>query len=93
MAESAQKMKEVLNTVRIDRDELRDLYLSKQGYLFDSLVFRFKEYQAKAFKQDHYDLMTKGYSDREANQKVLSMHNRDLMRFIQLLDEAMGEHK
>ena len=63
-----------------------------KGYMFDSLVYRFKEYQAKAFNQDKYDLESKGYSGHEANRKVLEMHNRDLMRFIQILDEAIGEH-
>lgn len=28
----------------------------------------------------------------EAEEKVKDRHNRDLMRFIQILDEAIGEH-
>jgi hypothetical protein len=28
----------------------------------------------------------------EARQRVKDRHNRDLMRFIQILDEAIGEH-
>lgn len=93
MNKEAQKLTERVNKAYVDRDELKDLFLTKQGYLFDSLVFRFKEYQAKAFEHDKYDMHCKGYNDFEATQKVLNAHNRDLMRFIQILDEAIGEHK
>lgn len=31
-------------------------------------------------------------SQLEAEEKVKDRHNRDLMRFIQILDEAIGEH-
>lgn len=93
MTEEAQRIHEKLNRVVIDRDEFRELYLSKQGYLFDSLVFRFKEYQAKAYEHDKYNLKCKGYNEQDANKRVLEAHNRDLMRFIQILDEAIGEHK
>lgn len=93
MTEEAQRIHNQLNRTYIDRDELRELFLSKQGYLFDSLVFRFKEYQAKAFEHDKYDMKCKGYNEHEATQKVINAHQRDLMRFIQILDEAIGEHK
>lgn len=63
-----------------------------KGYMFDSLVFRFKEYQAKAFQGDINELLTKGYSRDEAHRKTRDRHERDMMRFIQILDEAIGEH-
>ena len=31
-------------------------------------------------------------SQLEAEEKVKDRYNRDLMRFIQILDEAIGEH-
>lgn len=62
------------------------------GYMFDSLVFRFKEYQYKAFESDVWMAKAKGKSDIEAHRVVQERHNRDLMRFIQILDEAIGEH-
>lgn len=34
----------------------------------------------------------KSMEEREANRRVRDRHNRDLMRFIQILDEAIGEH-
>lgn len=93
MTEKAQHIKDVLNKVYIDRDELTKLYMDKQGYAFDSLVYRFKDYQARAFRaevlQMKYD---KNLTELEASQRVKDRHDRDLMRFIQILDEAIGEH-
>ena len=64
-----------------------------KGYMFDSLVFRFKEYQAKAFNADKMDLMKgKGYPEPKAHEVVMRRHERDMMRFIEILHEAIGEH-
>ena len=64
-----------------------------KGYLFDSLVFRFKEYQHKAFSMDVSDVKYKlQCSELEARRTVQDRHDRDLMRFIAILNEAMGEH-
>ena len=64
-----------------------------KGFMFDSLVYRFKDYQAKAFIAEKMDLMKgKGYPESKAHEIVLRRHERDMMRFIQILDEAIGEH-
>ena len=64
-----------------------------KGFMFDSLVYRFKDYQARAFMSEVSDLMhNRGISQVEARDRIKSQHNRDLMRFIQILDEAIGEH-
>ena len=64
-----------------------------KGFMFDSLVYRFKDYQARAFMAEVNDYKySHGTSEMEARQRVKDMHNRDLMRFIQILDEAVGEH-
>lgn len=64
-----------------------------KGFMFDSLVYRFKDYQSRAFISEVNDLMHKqGLSQIEAREKVKFRHDRDLMRFIQILDEAIGEH-
>lgn len=64
-----------------------------KGYMFDSLIYRFKDYQARAFSAEvaeyKYQHMT---GEAEARQHVRDRHTRDLMRFIQILDEAIGEH-
>ena len=64
-----------------------------KGYMFDSLIYRFKDYQNKAFQTDvNYLKYKKNISEIEAQTKVKDMYDRDLMRFIQILDEAIGEH-
>ena len=69
------------------------LLITTKGFAFDSLIFRFKDYQARAFQSEVVDYKYKhNTSEVEARQHVKDMHNRDLMRFIQILDEAIGEH-
>ena len=64
-----------------------------KGYMFDSLVYRFKDYQAKAFQMEVIDLKNNRHlPELDARQIIQDRHNRDLMRFIQILDEAIGEH-
>ena len=64
-----------------------------KGFMFDSLVYRFKDYQSRAFSLEVMDMKhNRNLSEVEARERVKSQHNRDLMRFIQILDEAIGEH-
>ena len=64
-----------------------------KGYMFDSLVYRFKDYQSKAFQSEVNDYKYRHCcSEADAKEKIQNRHNRDLMRFIQILDEAIGEH-
>ena len=64
-----------------------------KGYMFDSLVYRFKDYQARAFQMEVIDLKnSRNISEIDARETIRNRHNRDLMRFIQILDEAIGEH-
>ena len=64
-----------------------------KGYMFDSLIYRFKDYQHKAF---NYDVMLykarKNLPRIDAEIAIKDRYERDLMRFIQILDEAIGEH-
>ena len=64
-----------------------------KGYMFDSLVYRFKDYQHKAFE---YDVMMyksdRNLSRIDAEIAITHRHERDLMRFIEILNEAIGEH-
>ena len=61
--------------------------------MFDSLIYRFKNYQHKAF---NYDVMLykaqKNLPRIDAEIAIKDRYERDLMRFIQILDEAIGEH-
>ena len=64
-----------------------------KGYMFDSLVFRFKEYQAKAFQSEVNDYKYR-YTTSETQAKIIvkRKHDKELYRFIQILNEAIGEH-
>ena len=64
-----------------------------KGYMFDSLVYRFKDYQARAFHTEALEYKRKyNAPELEAMMIVRDRHNRDLMRFIEILNEAIGEH-
>ena len=70
-----------------------DLIISTRGFAFDSLIYRFKDYQARAFQSEVNDYKYKhNSSEIEARKKIKEMHNRELMRFIQILDSVIGEH-
>ena len=70
-----------------------DLLIHTKGYMYDSLIYRFKDYQARAFQSEVIDYKyIHNVSEIEAREKINNRHNRDLMRFIQILDEAIGEH-
>ena len=70
-----------------------NLLITTRGYAFDSLVYRFKDYQARAFQSEVNDFKyEKQCSEVEARNRIKDRHNRDLMRFIQILDSIIGEH-
>lgn len=70
--------------------ELKDIEKKIKGYGFDSLVFRYKmarEAQAR-FEEKEYrrkDEITRAEHSH-------SMTEKDIMRFIQILDDLIGEH-
>ena len=78
----------------IENDEkYYQLIPDTKGFMFDSLVYRFKDYQARAFRAEVLQMKhDKNMTELEASRTVKDRHNRDLMRFIQILDEAIGEH-
>ena len=93
MTEKAKEIKDKLDMVYVNREELRKLAIDKQGYAFDSLVYRFKDYQSKLFPFEvQEEKVTRNISEWDARARVKSRHDRDLMRFIQILDEVIGEH-
>ena len=69
------------------------LLITTKGYAYDSLIFRFKDYQSRAFQSEVIDYKyRKNVSELEARERVKDKHDRDLMRFIQILDSVIGEH-
>ena len=62
-----------------------------KGYMFDSLVYRFKDYQSRAFQAEVIDYKgTHSCADLDAREKSKYRHNRDLMRFIQIFYYSIG---
>lgn len=79
----------IMKEIKEKQEEKKHL----KGYMFDSLVYRFKDYQARAFQAEVQDYKYKrNCCEHEARERVQDRHIRDLMRFIQILDEAIGEH-
>lgn len=56
-----------------------------KGYIFDSLVYR---YQLARFSEADYEAKEKGVSIQETRNIAI----RDIMKFIQILNEAIGDH-
>ena len=84
-------VKDEVDKVLNGLDQIPDKHT--KGYMFDSLVYRFKDYQARAFNYEVLKIrQSHGLSQIEAEEKIKNMYNRDLMRFIQILVEAIGEH-
>lgn len=93
MTDKTKEIKNKLDMVYINREELQKLAIDKQGYAFDSLIYRFKDYQSKLFPFEiQEEKITHRLDEWSAREQVKSRHDRDLMRFIQILDEAIGEH-
>lgn len=69
------------------------LLITTKGYAFDSLIYRFKDYQSRAFQSEVIDYKyTHNCSEYEVREKIHGRHDRDLMRFIEILDSVIGEH-
>ena len=91
---------EKLATGSLDIDDLMDYYNNKderkkhlKGYMYDSLVYRYQLALYKASLKDAEDIMIRDQiSKKEAEAKTRCNYKRDLMRFCQILDEAIGEH-
>ena len=67
--------------------------LHLKGYIYDSLVYRYQLALYKASLKDAQDIMIKEHiSQKEAEAKARCNYNRDLMRFCEILNEAIGEH-
>ena len=74
-------------------ESVEAMRIHSRGFAYDSLIYRFKDYQSRAFQTEVIDYKyRRNCSEIEAREKIKDRHDRDLMRFIQILDEAIGEH-
>lgn len=91
--ESSKKTIEKTDMFDVIVEQLDNEKKHMKGYIFDSLIYRYKialedtvVTRAERYQQD------KLCSKKEAEMYVRNLNNRDLMRFVQILDEAIGEH-
>ena len=61
-----------------------------KGYAFDSLIFRYKMAREAQAEWEAYKYRKEGNLSKADN--VKSLAERDVMRFIQILDDVIGEH-
>lgn len=93
-------MEEKIEFQGTDVSEILDYYKNKEehkkhlkGYIYDSLVYRYQLALYKASLKDAEDIMLRmGASRKDAESEARRNYNRNLMRFCQILDEAIGEH-
>ena len=91
--ESSKKTMKKTDMLDVIVEQLDNEKKHMKGYIFDSLVYRYKialedtvVTRAERYQQDKF------CSKKEAEMYVRNLNNRDLMRFVQILDEAIGEH-
>ena len=61
-----------------------------KGYGFDSLVFRYKMAREAQARYEFIEAYNSGSSKGESF--YMDQANRDTIRFIQILDDLIGEH-
>lgn len=83
---------EKANTLDSISENIRNYEKHTKGYMFDSLAFRFKEALERGTNARVQKLMDLGLTKGEAITRAAKQNQRDEMRFIQILDEAIGEH-
>lgn len=62
-----------------------------KGYGFDSLIFRYKLAREAQARYEYRENWRNGQKNHEESY-YLNMANRDILRFIQILDDLIGEH-
>lgn len=70
---------------------INDLNKTIKGYGFDSLVFRYKLAREAEARYQYKEAMRNGNRQHDETY-YLDRANRDVMRFIQILDDLIGEH-
>jgi peptidoglycan hydrolase CwlO-like protein len=98
--EKQEEIKKIINFFQLSNGEETYLEYIFGAASFTEFIYRkavteqLTKYNKKLVKQ--FDEMIKVNQEKakeiEAQEKVRDRHNRDLMRFIQILDEAIGEH-
>ena len=64
-----------------------------KGYVFDSLVYRYIRAREKMAEYEYLRDRQSNVSNHTEWSTYQLRANRDVMRFIQILDEVIGEHE
>lgn len=81
--------KELTVNLKVE-DILTRMEKRTRGYGFDSLVFRYKIAREEQARYEMVKDRNEGVIKEENH--YLRKANRDLMRFIEILDDLIGEH-
>ncbi len=85
------ELEELIKKVAEEENKNNEKHL--KGYIYDSLVYRYQLALYKASLKDAEDLMVeKLISRKEAEGEARKNYQRDLMRFCDILNEAIGDH-
>lgn len=75
------------------KEETKNNEKHLKGYIYDSLVYRYQLALYKATETEARDLMIReNLSRQEAEALARRNFDQSLIRFCQILDEAIGEH-
>lgn len=86
-------MLESVECIKGIKDENKNNNIHLNGYIFDSLVYRYQLALYKASFKDAEDIMIReNISKKEAEAKARQNYNRDLVRFIEILEEGIKSH-
>ena len=91
MINQAKQIKDVMNKVYVDIEELNEVCEQRLAYGFDSLVMRYEKARDAQARLE-YEKSRKDGTMRDENYFV-EQATRDKIRFIQVLNEIIGEHK
>ena len=92
MTDKAKTIKEKLDVVVLNRDDFNKLNDDRIAYIYDSLCLRYLVAREKAALWDAYQDMKAGKTNRD-KEFHLDLAKRDEMRFYQILNDLIGEHK
>lgn len=83
------KVAEIPTNYFFATDEIEDkINQHLKGFIFDSLVYRYKNAREKLAIYEEQEKKKRG----EPFEHIKKNAERDIMRFIQILDEGIGDH-
>lgn len=91
MTNQVKQIKDVMNKVYVDKEELNEVCEQRLAYGFDSLVMRYEKARDAQARLE-YEKSRKDGTMRDEDY-FIRQATRDKMRFIQILNEIIGEHK